>query len=129
MTSATPRQQATLRNLLLRRRAELELEVNAAQDARQAQAADAGCEVHDRKDEAETHVETGLMDAQQARDLAELSRVGAALQRLNGGRYGACVQCGTAIAWERLLAQPAALRCIRCETAHETAERAAALQG
>ena len=50
----------------------------------------------------------------------ELADIGLALQRLDGDDYGLCVDCGEAIAFERLRVQPQALRCIGCEQARET---------
>jgi RNA polymerase-binding transcription factor DksA len=49
---------------------------------------------------------------QAARD--QLAAVGAALRRLESGRYGVCERCGQPIGTERLAARPAALTCIRC---------------
>jgi len=40
-------------------------------------------------------------------------------------RYGSCVDCGADIALERLLAQPAASRCLACQSATEHAAGAA----
>ena len=57
------------------------------------------------------------------RDLAELGAVSAALLRLNEGRYGKCVDCAAAIAFDRLKVEPAALRCIECEARRERAGR------
>lgn len=53
------------------------------------------------------------------RDAEELNAVLEALARIEGGRYGLCADCGAPIAQERLLAQPQAARCIRCETERE----------
>ncbi len=50
----------------------------------------------------------------------ELADIGLALQRLDGDDYGLCVDCGEAIAFERLRVQPQALRCIGCEQVRET---------
>ena len=49
---------------------------------------------------------------------AELAEVRQALRRIDEGGYGACVQCGQAIATARLDAYPAAVRCISCANAH-----------
>ncbi|HEX7167338.1 MAG TPA: TraR/DksA C4-type zinc finger protein [Acidimicrobiales bacterium] len=38
----------------------------------------------------------------------------AALQRIDGGAYGACERCGVAIPYERLVALPHARRCVSC---------------
>lgn len=57
--------------------------------------------------------------AEQLRDQHELQAVRAALKRMAEGSYGECVDCGKAIAPERLQASPAALRCIACQTKAE----------
>jgi RNA polymerase-binding transcription factor DksA len=46
-----------------------------------------------------------------------LAEVEAAIQRLEGGTYGACERCGQPIAEARLEARPAARTCIRCASA------------
>src|SRR5215469_6741253 len=46
----------------------------------------------------------------QARD--QLTRVDAAISRLDEGRYGQCETCGQSIGAERLSARPTATRCI-----------------
>lgn len=58
----------------------------------------------------------------QQRDLAlrdradhQLALVDAALERLEGGTFGACERCGRPIAIERLDALPWAPRCIDCQ--------------
>jgi len=48
----------------------------------------------------------------------------AALQRLDAGVYGDCVDCGQPIALERLRVQPAAERCAACQAARERLRRA-----
>src|ERR1700692_4400806 len=49
------------------------------------------------------------------RDVAELSEVEAALNRIADGSYGTCGDCGAPIGWPRLNAQPTAERCIACQ--------------
>jgi DnaK suppressor protein len=44
----------------------------------------------------------------------ELRLITAALQRLDAGEYGECVQCGEPIAEGRLAINPAVSLCIRC---------------
>jgi len=42
-------------------------------------------------------------------------RLGAALERLNAGEYGICVECAAAISAGRLRAAPEVQTCIRCQ--------------
>jgi RNA polymerase-binding protein DksA len=53
------------------------------------------------------------------RHMQELRDVEAAKARMREGTYGACVECGGDIAFERLLAYPTAKRCIRCQQRRE----------
>jgi len=63
---------------------------------------------------------TDLDIATVTRDVAELSEVEAALARIADGSYGTCADCGEAIGWPRLNAQPTAQRCITCQEKLET---------
>jgi DnaK suppressor protein len=49
------------------------------------------------------------------RDVAELSEVEAALNRIADRSYGTCSDCGEPIGWPRLNVQPTADRCIACQ--------------
>ncbi|WP_084965077.1 TraR/DksA family transcriptional regulator [Thermoactinospora rubra] len=44
-----------------------------------------------------------------------------ALERLDAGTYGRCVECETEIPFERLKIRPLARFCIRCQRRHEAA--------
>ena len=44
-----------------------------------------------------------------------VNRITAALERLDRGEYGTCVECGEAIASARLQALPEVLTCVRCQ--------------
>ena len=46
------------------------------------------------------------------RHAAELAAVDAARERIRQGTYGYCIDCGTEIGYQRLLAYPTAERCI-----------------
>ncbi|MFO7588513.1 MAG: TraR/DksA C4-type zinc finger protein [Gemmatimonadota bacterium] len=48
------------------------------------------------------------------RELAELGQLQAALERIEAGTYGACVECGAAIPFERLEVFPESPTCARC---------------
>jgi len=50
---------------------------------------------------------------QKARDL------NAALDRIQTGAYGVCIDCGDEISFERLTAYPTAKRCITCQSRRE----------
>jgi DnaK suppressor protein len=52
-----------------------------------------------------------------------LTKVDAALRRLEDGTYGDCFECGDEITEARLRALPFAVRCKDCEEARETAEQ------
>ncbi len=57
--------------------------------------------------------QTGTFLEDARRRLLELD---SALERLETGEYGVCVNCGRPIAVERLLARPTATTCIECAT-------------
>ena len=59
-----------------------------------------------------------------SRDLSELATVEQALARLGDGDYGACTDCGKTIPYARLLAYPAATRCVACQEKAERIEKA-----
>jgi DnaK suppressor protein len=73
-------------------------------------------------DAGDESVATLIADLDQAdlgRDLSELRAIEAARTRLSEGSYGICADCGGDIGYERLKANPSALRCIACQTLHE----------
>jgi RNA polymerase-binding transcription factor DksA len=61
--------------------------------------------------------------AEVQRDIAELREIVEALERLDAGQYGWCVDCGDEIGPGRLDVHPAAIRCTRCQVALETRTR------
>lgn len=52
---------------------------------------------------------------------ATIRTIDQALQRIDSGVYGDCMDCGTAIPLARLQASPQALRCIACQEKFEHA--------
>ena len=44
-----------------------------------------------------------------------VNRLAAAIERLDDGEYGTCVECGEAIAPARLRAMPEVKTCVRCQ--------------
>lgn len=100
------------RDLLLRRRSELEGLVETGSEASKPVELD------------QTRVgRLSRMDAMQGQAMSletrrrreqELSRIDQALKRLELGEYGECLQCGETIAAGRLEIDPAATLCINC---------------
>jgi DnaK suppressor protein len=113
---AAPFDADDVRRRLRERADELALELAAVAPT---EAAAGAHEVGDLKDQAASEAEEQVVDAGAERDLAELRAVTAALQRLDDGRYGLCVDCGEPIDAGRLRAQPAAPRCIACQRSAE----------
>ena len=56
-----------------------------------------------------------IADDIRAKELEALAR---ALQQIDAGTYGYCVDCGAEISIERLFANLTALRCFDCQTNH-----------
>jgi RNA polymerase-binding protein DksA len=108
-----------LRDALEYRRRELQGEVQGAEQARREQRI--GGEVTDLKDDAQRLASSAVDDAEQRRDHEELEQIERALQRLDAGTYGDCLQCGEPIALQRLRAMPAAERCAACQAVRERA--------
>jgi RNA polymerase-binding transcription factor DksA len=73
----------------------------------------------DPGDESVASLISDLDQADTSRDLAELRSLDAARQRIAEGSYGTCIECDGDIGFERLRANPAAERCIRCQTQYE----------
>jgi RNA polymerase-binding transcription factor DksA len=53
------------------------------------------------------------------RDVAEIEAIDAALDRLDSGTYGACIDCGAAIEPARLARSPEVPRCLPCQQRKE----------
>jgi DnaK suppressor protein len=97
------------RSLLLETRDEL-------QNTEQRQYAEVG----DRApvDEGDQSVGIELADLNMEkmnRHIREIREIEAAKARIEDGSYGTCSECGRDIGFERLLAQPTALRCVACQ--------------
>lgn len=84
-------------------------------------------ETGDPKDVEFDHgfADSGQATAEKARLLSvagtlfeTLREVDAALQRMAGGHFGRCEQCGDEIPLERLEARPQARLCMRCSAPH-----------
>jgi DnaK suppressor protein len=107
-----------LRDLLVYRLHDLESDVRADEVARRPPT---DHEVTDLKEEAARRMQDGVLEAEERRDVEELQQVRSAIARLEAGHYGDCDACGEAIALQRLLVEPAAVRCSACQSAFERA--------
>lgn len=117
MDVATQTHLPALRGALLYRLRDLEAEVYAAEQG--ARGAASNTDARDRKDEAARRAADAIGGAEEQRDIDELRQVRAALQRLDAGRYGDCLDCGRPIQLERLRVVPAAERCAACQSVLE----------
>lgn len=77
----------------------------------------------DSGEEAVAHLIADLDQAEISRDVAELRELEAARRRIADGTYGLCADCGDDIPPGRLRAQPAAARCLACQSRHEKTYR------
>ena len=64
-----------------------------------------------------------LLMHEEAKELAEVNEIEAALGRMRAGIYGICASCAGRVSYRRLLALPEARRCIRCEKQRPHAPR------
>lgn len=119
MNPLSHEQRQSLETLLIAREKELGAEITAAREATRLRDSERLGEVSDRKESADDHATEEVAQAETERDIDELRAVQAARLRLNAGLYGQCIDCSEPIAFARLQAQPAALRCARCQAGHE----------
>jgi DnaK suppressor protein len=69
--------------------------------------------------EGERELDLALSDL----ETRELGAVSQALARLQSGSYGVCAECASEIPFDRLKAEPWALRCVACESRLEERRR------
>ncbi len=116
----TPEQVARLRAMIDERHEALSAEIHRdAARARDETYGELAGPVTDSGDKATADLISDLDSAELNRDLDEFRQLETAQDRLADGSYGICVECGGEIDFERLLAQPAALRCLDCQRVHE----------
>lgn len=72
--------------------------------------------------EGERALDMALSDV----ETQQLGAVSQALLRLQAGTYGRCSDCSADIPFDRLQAEPWALRCVACEAQHERQQASAA---
>jgi DnaK suppressor protein len=110
-----------IRTLLQRRRRDLlstALAAHSEADALKAQDRDAEFEENAQVELAD-YTLSSLLEAQRR----ELMLIDAAMVRMDQGVFGECIDCGTDIPLERLVALPFAIRCEECATEFEERTR------
>jgi RNA polymerase-binding protein DksA len=116
----TRQQTQQLRATVEQRRAALRAEIDQGLDkVRADRLEDLAGASPDPGDESVASLISDLDQADTSRDLAELQRLDSARLRIEEGSYGTCIDCGQDIGFERLRANPAAERCIKCQTQYE----------
>src|SRR5262245_8540134 len=80
-------------------------------------------EVLDQGESSEVDIQEDIEFALIQMKSETLSKIDAALRRLDENTYGNCFECGDEISEARLRALPFAVRCKDCEEARETAEQ------
>ncbi len=110
----TPAQRDELKALLLKRRDELELEMQQNRENLAPPTADEGGMVQRN---VAREVDQALTDI----DAADLDRIKRALKAMANGSYGQCGECGCAIPYERLKIEPQTEHCVTCKGRWEKA--------
>lgn len=73
----------------------------------------------DSKERAKELEDSEVVDALGNEARAEIRNISAALQRIDAGEYGICVECGTEIDKGRMRVHPYAKLCIECARLEE----------
>ena len=105
-----------VRNRLVAKQAELQRRIDGTQQTERKEVADR------ENDDAQLWTVSDVRDDLDSQASHELERVNRALERLNAGEYGTCVECGEPIGDARLEALPYATLCIQCaeEAEHDS---------
>jgi DnaK suppressor protein len=116
----TPEQTEELQKTVEQRSAALLAEIRRDMSkVREDRLADLVGPAGDSGDQSVASLISDLDQADASRDILELRTLEAARQRLADGSYGTCIDCGQDIGYERLRANPGAVRCIHCQTRFE----------
>ncbi len=119
MSELSAAQLQQIQTRLVDREAELRTRVRTAKEEAANRPSALGPQVDDLGELGEQRFSTGIEHVELLRDQEELAEIAEARARMADGRYGECVDCGQPIAFERLLAQPIAKRCIADQEAWE----------
>jgi DnaK suppressor protein len=110
----TPAQLDELKSLLLKRRNELQLEMQQNRENLTPPTSDEGAMVQRN---VAREVDQTLTDI----DAADLNRIDRALKAMTDGSYGQCGECGCDIPFERLQIEPQTEHCVTCKGRWEAA--------
>ena len=115
-----PKQQAYFRRKLLNWRVEL---LKESEETLESLQQEGGAQEPDLADRASTEMERSLELRTRDRARKLISKIDAALQRLEEGTYGYCEETGEPIGLKRLEARPIATLSIEAQERHERMER------
>jgi len=110
----TPAQRDELKALLLKRREELQLEMQQNRENLTPPTSDEGGMVQRN---VAREVDQTLTDL----DSADITRIDRALNAMADGSYGQCGECGCDIPFERLQVEPQTEHCVTCKGRWEEA--------
>lgn len=116
MTTAKMDIEETKKALLERK---VELEEKLAQMSREKFSDD---QVQDAGDQALSSTMEALRLSLQGAEINEYQRILTALEKIEEGTYGICMDCGNEIAEKRLKSYPNAARCLPCQEIFEEME-------
>lgn len=100
----------TMKNNLIQRRSEM-----AGRLSNQSQEKVSDGQVQDSGDEALSLSMEKLQNTLQQSEMDEIRLIDDALERINRGDYGVCMECGNPIPEKRLETFPYAARCVACQ--------------
>ena len=103
-----------VKEYLLQRKKDLEEELSSLNKERTFED-----QVQDVGDQAVSSYLETLRISLQDNELGEYNRISQALDMIDSGTYGVCVDCGQLISEKRLESYPNATRCISCQEALE----------
>ena len=103
-----------IKKMLLQRKSDLEQELTSLSQQKFSDG-----QVEDPGDQALSSTMESLKVSLQDTERQELARIVQALQKIDDGTYGICMDCGQPISERRLTSYPNAARCISCQEAFE----------
>ncbi len=119
MTETTIRN-TDLRHMLSARRREVQDEVQShIRNGRTSRPIEVGDDLEHSDADIQGDLDCALLQMR----AETLTRIDEALERIDGGQYGSCWECGRGISERRLRALPFAVRCQVCEERREQEQR------